>query len=41
MKKYLSNVLIFDIKDEVLHADFDKMNNYIFAICVSPKNFEL
>jgi len=30
---FFSNVYMFSMNDEVIHTGFDKMSNYIFAVC--------
>ena len=31
--KFFTNVYMFSMNDEVIHTGFDKMSNYIFAVC--------
>ena len=35
MEKFFRNVFMFSMNDEVLHTGFEKMSNYIFALCVN------
>ena len=37
MSKFFKNVFMFSMNDEILHTGFDKMSNYIFALCVNKK----
>jgi cyclopropane fatty-acyl-phospholipid synthase-like methyltransferase len=37
MLKYFNNVFMFSMNDEVLHTGYDKMSQYIFAVCVNKK----
>ena len=37
MEKFFRNVFMFSMNDEVLHTGFEKMSNYIFALCVNKK----
>ena len=30
---FFTNVYMFSMNDEVIHTGFDKMSNYIFAVC--------
>ena len=37
MERFFRNVFMFSMNDEVLHTGFEKMSNYIFALCVNKK----
>ncbi len=37
MLNFFSNVFMFSMNDEVLHTGFDKMSNYIIALCLNRK----
>ncbi len=40
MKKYFSNVYIFNMNDEVVNMGFDAMACYMFALCSGPLSLE-
>ena len=37
MLNFFKNVFMFSMNDEVVHTGFDRMSNYIFAICANKK----
>lgn len=37
MKRHFQNVYMFSMNDEVLHVGYDKMSQYIIALCCGPK----
>ncbi|PHR89709.1 MAG: SAM-dependent methyltransferase [Blastopirellula sp.] len=38
MERHFQNVYMFSMNDEVLHIGFDKMSQYVIALCNTPKN---
>lgn len=37
MERYFCNVFMFSMNDEVVHTGFHPMAQYLFALCVTPK----
>lgn len=38
LKRFLHNVFLFSMNDEMIHTGFSSMAHYLFAVCTTPRN---